>query len=361
MLSSLGPNARIVTKTFKLQALKLARLVGLYWLARRLTGKAVRILCYHGIWLADDRFPGDAMFMRCETFQQRLQMLKERGYPFVSLDEAVDGLNGLRSLPPCATVITIDDGWYSTFSHMTPLLQKQNIPATLYCDSAHMQGGLPIAHVMAHYLYITTPVMGRSAVSSNVMQAATDRQVSMATRFSACRKLATALGVDIDRVLQARAFDYMSPAELKSAADRGLNIELHTHSHSIHDGSAEAVRQEIDANRTALSAWIGKSPQDFQHFCYPSGIGSLGSIQALHDAGVKSATTTEQGLAWPGDDPLLLCRILDNGALTPIEFEAEISGFMDLVRRAGWPVWKRAAWRRDRRVGEPSGERPPIG
>jgi hypothetical protein len=53
--------------------------------------------------------------MSPNKFPSRVELLRELNSPIVSLGEAV--VCGLQSavLPDCATVITIDDGWYGTF------------------------------------------------------------------------------------------------------------------------------------------------------------------------------------------------------------------------------------------------------
>lgn len=337
----LANSRKVVKRAF----LVVARTLGLFWLARRITARAVRILCYHGIWMAESGFTGDALFMDPNIFELRLQLLETRGYPVISLDAAISGLSGAAKLPNCATVITVDDGWYSTFAYMTPSLHERGWPATLYCDSAHLQDGLPIAHMMAEYIHLTAPPEVRSRADPKTLSLATNHDVPMLRRLTACRELAGQLGVDFDRLVEKRAFGYMLPAELEDAARRGLNVELHTHSHTIHDGSPEAVAREIAENRATLAAWLNRSADSFQHFCYPSGRFSDGALKALGAAGLRSATTTHQGLAWPGTDLLLLPRLIDNGRHSHIEFEAEISGFMELwrlLRRASWPFPRQA-------------------
>ena len=124
-----------------------AKAAGLFALARRRSAPAVRILCYHGIWLGDPIFPGDSMFMLSTTFRRRLQFLRRAGYPVVSLADAAAALNGSGpTLPPCAVVITIDDGWLSTYQEMLPALIELGMPATLYCVTAQLTNGRPIAY-----------------------------------------------------------------------------------------------------------------------------------------------------------------------------------------------------------------------
>ena len=140
-------------KKLKLRFLRAAKSLGGFALARRFTSNGVRILCYHGIWLGRDSFPGDAMFMRAETFRNRLDTIRRLGYPVVPLDTAVAALEGKCQVPRNALAITIDDGWYSTYAEMLPALRERGMPATLYVDSEHLRTGLPVPHVMARYLH----------------------------------------------------------------------------------------------------------------------------------------------------------------------------------------------------------------
>ena len=140
----------------KLALLHAARALGAFALTRRATRRAVRILCYHGTWRVPASvtggFLGDGMFMQPETFASRLAFLRGRGYAVVTLDQAIAGLRGEIRLPPNAVAITIDDGWYGTYADMLPALERFSMPATLYCDTAQLQSGLPVAHVMARWI-----------------------------------------------------------------------------------------------------------------------------------------------------------------------------------------------------------------
>jgi peptidoglycan/xylan/chitin deacetylase (PgdA/CDA1 family) len=41
-------------------------------------------------------------------------------------------------LPGCATVVTIDDGWYGTYKFMGPILKEHGFQATLYIASYYL-------------------------------------------------------------------------------------------------------------------------------------------------------------------------------------------------------------------------------
>lgn len=325
--------------------LHIAKALGVFALLRKLTGRGVRILCYHGVWLGRDNFGGDSMFMAAETFEARLDRIASLGYRVIPLDLAIRGLKGGAKLPPASLVITIDDGWYSTYTAMLPALHRHAMPATLYCDTAHLLSDEPVAHLMAQYFLVLAQAGGTKVLQSD-LDIAIDRKRSMVDRLAATRAIADALGIDIEPYLDAKVFHYMSAQQLAGVAATGLDVQLHTHNHTLHDLSPTKIRREIEYNRAALSAILARPPEAFNHFCYPSGVASAEAAVALGDMELHSSTTTEQGIAWSESSLHLLPRILDGENVSMIEFESELSGFAEVMR-----AMRRRLQRAARRLG----------
>ena len=319
-----------VRRRLKLAALHAAKAIGLFAVMRRLTRRGVRILCYHGIWLGPDSYPGDMMFMRADTFKRHLDIIRRLGYPVVPLSDAVSALREGGGRLDAAVVITIDDGWYGTSSHMLPALRSRNMPATLYCDTAHLLSGSPVAHVMATYIGLETRHKDRLAAIEPDYAIATDRTRTTEARLDAVRRMADVLEVDVEPYLRERAFDYMKPAELVAAARNGLDVQLHTHNHTMHDLDGRKVGEEIEANRTVLGEVLGRERASFQHFCYPSGVTSAEIADVIDDLGLSSSTTLSKGIAWPGMHCQLLPRLLDGEEVSDIEFEGRLCGLTEL-------------------------------
>jgi peptidoglycan/xylan/chitin deacetylase (PgdA/CDA1 family) len=319
----------------KLALLRVVRMLGGFALARRLTGKGIRILCYHGTWRAADGFAGDAMFMGKDTFRRRLQTIRRLGYPVVPLANAVRALRGQGDVPDGSVVITIDDGWYGTYADMLPALLEHRMQATLYCDSGTLQSRRAVPHVMAAWLRKARGDVALTESAEAAFQAATDIPASVEARLAALDRFTAEAGIDQTPYRTTRAFEYMLPEELRDAASVGLNVQLHTHNHTLGDLSPATVIAEVAANRAALDAMLPASAPQREHFCYPSGVYSAKAAATLAGTGVISATTTRQGIAWKGMDPYLLPRLLDGEQVTDVEFEAELSGFADFLRQIG--------------------------
>lgn len=325
-----------------------ARAAGLFGLARRLTRKRLRILAYHGFSLRDEAEFRSKLFINPLTFERRLDILRHQGYRVTTLDQAFDELQR-QQLAPDTVVITIDDGYASTLSVAAPLLYARGYPATVYLTSYHMQTQTPVFDLLVGYLIWKTQVpsvalswpnnsatvvmpLDTSVAKDKAADAVIARGHAMqseAERVALSRALASALHMDIDEVLAGEAFRLMTTAEAQAIRALGIEIGLHTHRHRFPPNDLEDCRREIADNMAYLTREIGVSPR---HFCYPSGVYEAVQWPLLADAGLASATTCDTGLARNGDPPFGLRRFLDGEMVSEIEFEAEVSGFADILR-----------------------------
>ena len=92
-------------------------------------GLNIPIILYHNL---NPTVPG-SMTITPQKFEANLKLLKDNGFTFVPLKEAVEYLQGKRAtLPPKPVVLTADDGWESVYTYMFPIVKKLNIPITLF-------------------------------------------------------------------------------------------------------------------------------------------------------------------------------------------------------------------------------------
>lgn len=307
-------------------ALKLASLTGLSALARRATGSQLRILCYHGLWLAPGAPHGNCLFMTPALFADRMARLARSGLPVLPLGEAV-ALLAANRLPPAAVVITIDDGWASTHSHMLPVLEAHRLPATLYATTWYAGRDLPVVNVAVDYLIAAS---GRSGQD----RAAAIRRIEAlpeGERLDALRAHGRALGVAEDW-LACRQFHLMGRGALADAHARGLDIQLHTHRHIDVAARIGQLVPEIEANRAALRAATGGAPAE--HFCYPSGSFHPSAPALLAASGVRSATLVTEGLNPPGASPYALRRFVDGQHVSASAFQAYLDGTLHYLSHA---------------------------
>lgn len=89
----------------------------------------IPILCYHNL---NPTKPG-SMNMTPAKFESQIKWLKDNGFTIIPLKDAVAYLQGKTdSLPHKAIVVTADDGWESVYQYMLPIVQKYQIPVTLF-------------------------------------------------------------------------------------------------------------------------------------------------------------------------------------------------------------------------------------
>ncbi|MCK0510743.1 polysaccharide deacetylase family protein [Aromatoleum buckelii] len=335
--------------------LQVAKAAGLFGVARRLTRKQLRILCYHGVWLGGPPHYGDCLFMSIERFVSRIELLQRLGYPVLPLDEAVSRLAD-GTLPDCAVAITIDDGWYSTAAAMLPVLKRYRMPATVYVTTYYALARRPVLNVLLGFMLArceqlpppeALPEAARALMPENRFPGEEDRQriaaalsdhldrlPALDARWGALERLAQAFRFDLGAVLADRRFDLMTEDEIRAMRHDGFDVQLHTHSHRMHDFVPARLREEIVRNRKVLAVTLGENPETFTHFCYPSGVYHEKVFGVLREQGIRSATTTEFGLNPRGSEPLALRRILDCESHSDLELEARLCGFWSLLSRA---------------------------
>jgi peptidoglycan/xylan/chitin deacetylase (PgdA/CDA1 family) len=306
--------------TFKQHILKLAASAGLLALARHATRRQLRILCYHGLWVTPGREFGDCTFIAPEQFEARMERLKRSGLPVLPLGEAVERL-GDGTLPDGAVVITIDDGWTSTFTDMLPVLEQHGFPATLYATTWYASRDLPVVNVAVDYL---AQAAARADIDAAARTAAIEA-LPAGQRLEALRRFGAELGID-EAWLERRQFHIMSGAQFAEARRRGLDVQLHTHRHIEIDKKVDELPRELAENRAFLSAALGAG--EFVHFCHPSGTNHPRARDLLAANGIRSAALVTEGLNAPGTDPLALRRFLDGRRVSDVEFDAYLAGLL---------------------------------
>lgn len=307
---------------------------GLFALARRASTARLRILCYHGLWTTPGFQYGDRLFMPPEQFEQRMTRLKRSGYPVLGLDEAVTALREAR-LPANAVVITIDDGWASTHTHMLPVLEALGLPSTVYVTSWYVDRSLPVVNKAVDYLFARA---GRDQKRAKPKAVEIDA-LPYEQREPALRDLSSSLGLPFDW-WEARQFHSMTAAEVGDCLRRGMDVQLHTHRHRA---APATLARELEENRALLAEWTGVPAAHFTHFCYPSGAYEPEAEPILAAQGIRSATLVEQGTNGRGTPLYRLRRFLDGRSVTDAEFDAYLSGALDVIDAAAARVRRRQA------------------
>jgi peptidoglycan/xylan/chitin deacetylase (PgdA/CDA1 family) len=274
--------------------------------------------------------------------------LHATGVPVLPLGEAMERLRA-GDLPDETTVVTIDDGFHSTVRCGLDVVRALSIPMTVYITSYYAQKQNPIFGLVVQYMFWRTaqktadlrglglPLDPRftwtdreeaNACAQEVVDFG-ERHLSEDERILLARSLGDRLRVPFEPIAKSKDLTLMSADEIAGLARAGVDIQLHTHRHRLplDEGS---VRREIEDNRAFLEPIVGRP---LRHLCYPSGLFNSVQWPWLERLGITSATTCVPGLNGKNTPSLGLTRFLDGDNVTDIEFEAEMSGFVELTRR----------------------------
>jgi peptidoglycan/xylan/chitin deacetylase (PgdA/CDA1 family) len=332
-----------ILKKFKRATLKTLRSSGVFSLVEnsRWRQRRLLILAYHGISLADEHLWDYTQFMSPSLFRARLQLIKKSGATVLPLGQALDRLYA-NDLPDKSVVITFDDGTADFQAQAFPILREFDFPVTLYLTTYYTSYNRPVFDVMCSYLLwkgrgATLDLMritgkdlkinlssgtSREASFKEIQRHANEQKLSAEGKDMLATELAKALNVNYDAILEKRILQLLTSSDVKYVALNGVDVQLHTHRHRV-PRNHELFLGEIEDNRRCIRELTGAQAE---HFCYPSGVYDPMFLPWLEEAGIRSATTSDLGLASPRSNRLLLPRLLDVSSLSENEFTGWLSG-----------------------------------
>jgi len=298
------------------------------------------VLMYHRILPASDpRYAAEepGMIVTPDTFRQQLRQLKQL-FEMVSLSEWITRRDAQQSLPSRACAVTFDDGWLDNFEYAFPILQEENIPATLFAVSEMIGTTRQFwPNRLARVLSALTPGIslpwleqfpGYSADKS------LDRE-AIANLILQCKQLPDdELHAHLDNAeLQMQLPSVLEPAlmnwdQLRTLQQSGLvEIGSHTCNHYrlLESLNQATAAREIINSRQQLEQQLEKS---VSLFCYPNGDASNVALKLVGEH-YRGAVTTQRGINTATTSPLSLLRIgvHEDVSNTPAKFEARLSGW----------------------------------
>ena len=208
------------------------------------------VLCYHIVESPND----SRMEVSRETFRQHLRYLEMTGYNVIPLRHLYEYVSGKRAtLPKNAIVITIDDGWRSTYTEAWPELKQRKFPFTVF-------------------------------VYPNIIG-----QTSNALTWKQIKEMSDA-GVDIQS--HSLNHPYLTRRKHRSMSDEGY---------------ASWLQKELADSRRILEKQTGKK---VQFLAYPYGDYDDTVAKSAGKAGYTAALTCDFGAVRKGSDPLRMRRVV---------------------------------------------------
>lgn len=239
-------------------------------------------------------------------------------YTVLTFGDAVSRLQS-GTLPPGCACITFDDGYQNNATLAAPTLKKYGVSATFfiataYLDRQRMWNDKVIEAVrhMPDGEFDRTPYgLPPCQLGSDVTRAECISQLlgvlkylphDQRSELSESLTNAANIGESYDTM--------MTPSEVRTLRNSGMEIGAHTHTHPILSGLPDSVAEtELARSKDELEAILGES---ITSFAYPNGntrrdLGPQHATMAKK-LGFRAAATTDWGIATMHTNPFLIPR-----------------------------------------------------
>jgi len=331
--------------------------------ARYLNRRKAVIVTYHGF--TDTRSHHgienhERKHVHVDDFRTQVAFLKQH-YQVLPLADLVRILATGEPLPERSAVITIDDGYRSTYTLAYPVLREQGVPAVVFFATEYVDAKRYLWTDRVEYAIDRAPAgtyrlhsggidlqlplaprsLGEGGLNGLESRAAADRLVRsaikalpQATRDEAVDALERTTGARLGTGDAVPAI--YQPVEWTEAVEMArsgvMAIGSHTHTHVILSRCRpEAAADELQRSRQIIENRLSMS---CDLFCYPNGRrGDFNETtkQLVQEAGYTCALTTVHGLNAPGADVFTLKRYPMTGRMVQGELEVRLSGVVE------WP------------------------
>lgn len=101
-------------------------------------GVRVAVLGYHDF---SEKESETAMRIRTSKFRKQMEVIRQLGITVIPMADFIAWKDGLKEIPQKAVVITIDDGWKSTYTEAYPILKEFGYPFTVFLYKDYVDGG----------------------------------------------------------------------------------------------------------------------------------------------------------------------------------------------------------------------------
>ena len=296
------------------------------WLRSRFVGEGL-ILGYHRV--ADVARDTYSLCVTPQHFAEQLQVLHQYTQP-ISLRQLVKGLLD-GNLPQRAVVVTFDDGYADVAYHAMPLLERYQIPATVFVTTGYigrefwwdeLERIVLSAAVLPDELFLDvkdgtfewtvhdaaylTLDKGAPSPRQRLLQSlyALLLPLSYEERQGALARLWAWAGTRSNDRAHPRA---LTSEELVQLTGGSLvDIGAHTVTHPVLSSlPAAAQRSEIEQSKACLEELLGHPVTSFS---YANGSSSEETPALVRDAGFVCACASHNDVAWRGSDHFYLPR-----------------------------------------------------
>ena len=302
---------------------------------------------YHGVIDTPMAIP-DSCMIDVQKFERQLRYIKKH-FRVLSLSEALNLISEGDFEEP-SVVITFDDGYQNNHDLALPLLERYELPATIYLATRFLDSDTTIWTGLLHNAFSSTN-------RSKFVWRETEFDLSSCyARFESMRQVKSllkdnsqeSLFEEVDEIVLSLSngstielppnspFRMLNSLSIQSLASSEL-IELgaHTHNHYVLSRvSPETQRDEIQTSVRLVNSLSGQSCRSF---AYPNGRRcdyNKDTLAILESEGIDSAVTTEPSTCDALTPPLELYRIPVDGGADFGSFRLSLFNIVGLIKSA---------------------------
>jgi peptidoglycan/xylan/chitin deacetylase (PgdA/CDA1 family) len=306
---------------------------------------SLTVLAYHRVMPAGapDSYPFDLELISATPaqFERQIEYVRRHMNP-VSLRQVVAHLENATPLPRAAVAVTFDDGFWDTYRHAFPILQRHAVPATVFVTTGYVDSGEPFWFELAAFLTLRVDPgaleiedCGQVFPAGGSMR---ERRESLKILQEVlkglpnARRTAIIAGwvrrfakhIETGAVEPSRPLSWEQVCEMSAA---GIDFGSHSVTHPNLTQLADAdLRWELTESKRVLE---GRLDRPIATLAYPIGTASAFDarvIAAAESAGFRLAATYLSGVNWV--DKLDRFELRRHGvglATTPAYFRALLS------------------------------------
>lgn len=232
-----------------------------------------------------------------EQFEQTLLWFKSR-YNLVSINELREHIYNGKPLKN-ACMLSVDDGWRSTYDVIYPVMRKHNVPFTIFVSPHVMETGMNFWYYTYQFCNqdeIKAELINRGWYSDDAKSFAADmllKQLPIDEIYDVLNAiLAKHPEIEIPR-------GFMNTNEVLELHRSGLvEVGAHTVMHPVlANETAERVKTEVRGSVERLSDILNKQVESF---AYPNGLENLDfstrEMDIVNECGIKCAFSVNPGV-----------------------------------------------------------------
>ncbi len=280
-----------------------------------LRGMGAVLMFHHVRPRREDAFrPNGLLDITPEFLDAVIRHLRGRGYDIVTLDEAVARCQaGAGETRPPFAVLTFDDGYRDNLVHALPVLERHDVPFTLFVTPGFAEGTArlwwteleeAVRRTSAIRVTIGAEALDLPAATAKEKQAAFStlytrlRQGSEAQLLSVIGQLCATAGVVSRELTSQLCMGWDEILDLSRHRLATIGAHTLTHPRLAKLDRADMLR-EMERSRSEIENRIERP---VRHFAYPVGdptSAGLREFEAARQLGFLAAVTTRPGLIFP--------------------------------------------------------------